>query len=191
MVQSNSSHLPRCTLSPLRGFTLQEMVVSLVISGILASGSFGIWRVAQDSKITVAANDLVSHLALARSEAIRHRTRAMMCPTNDNKSCAKAGNDYTSWHKGWLIYTDNNGNTQPDGGEIVRLHAGTSRGVVIRTSRYRNRVTYQPTGMAGGSTITFAVCDARDSALARYVIISIVGRARVARTTASNMKCDK
>jgi type IV fimbrial biogenesis protein FimT len=182
----------RCSLRPSSsslGFTLQEMLVTLCISGILAGGGMGMWRVVRQNTIIAAANNLVSHLALARSEAIGRNTRVVMCPTNDNQKCLKPSSDYTFWQAGWLIYADGNHNGKPDSIEIIRVHDGASGGIVIRSSRYRRRVTYQPLGTAGGSTITLAVCAAHDAALARYVIISIMGRARVAQNTNSSVKC--
>lgn len=171
------------------GFTLQEMLVVLCISGSLTGGGVGMWKAVQQNAVTAAANELVSHLALARSEAIRRNVRVTMCPTGDQKDCMKPDKDYAVWHQGWLVYADANGNGKPDAGEIVRLQTAASHGVVIRSSRARSRVTYQPIGMSGGSTITFAVCSARNPAAARYVIVSNTGRARVAQTTTSDIEC--
>lgn len=187
--RSIALRFPLRPLSRLRGFTLQEMLVSVLISGTLAGGGIGIWNVIRQNAITTTANDLVAHLALARSEAIQHNSRIVMCPTRDDKNCVTPGSDYTSWQEGWLVFADKNGNATPDRGEIVRVHAAASRGVVVRSSRYRRRVTYRPMGTAGGSTITFAVCNAHDPRLARYVIVAITGRARVAKTTTSSVKC--
>lgn len=175
--------------SSLLGFTLQEMLVALCISGSLAGGSVGMWRAVQQNAVTAAANELVSHLALARSEAVRRNVRVTICPTADQKDCLKPDKDYAFWHQGWLLYADANGNGKPDAGEIVRLQTAASHGIVIRSSRARSRVTYQPLGMSGGSTITLAVCAERNPALARYVVVSNTGRARVAQTTTSSVKC--
>lgn len=174
--------------SAVLGFTLQEMLVVLCISATLAGGGLGMWRAVQQNAVTAAANQLLSHLALARSEAIRRNIRITMCPTSDREECLKPDEE-THWQKGWLVYADGNGNGKPDAGEIVRLQTAVHRGIVIRSSRARSRVTYQPAGMAGGSTITFAVCSERDPATSRYVIVSNTGRARVALTTTSDIKC--
>ncbi|HEX9812138.1 MAG TPA: GspH/FimT family pseudopilin [Burkholderiales bacterium] len=188
MNRLGSNRFPR-PLAAFRGFTLQEMLVSLCISGTLVGGGAGMWNVFQQDAVTASANDLAAHLALARSESITTNEHLTLCPTDDQQSCLRPGDGFTDWHKGWLVYADKNHNGKPDGGEIVRVQGGVTRGIRIRSSRARSRVTYQPMGTAGGSTITFAVCGERDPSLARYVIVSNSGRARVAQTTTSNIKC--
>ena len=178
-------------LARVRGFTLQEMLVTLCISGTLAGGSVGMWKVVQQNAITAAANDLLTHLALARSEAITKNKRITICPTGDQQSCLSPGNAYTDWQSGWLVYADDNDNGSPDDREIVRVQSGPAQGIAIRSSRARSHITYQPSGMSGGSTITIAICSERDPSLARYVIVSNTGRPRVAQTTTSNVKCSK
>lgn len=179
----------RRPLAAVRGFTLQEMLVTLCISGTLVSGGAGMWNVVQQNAMTAAANDLVTHLALARTEAITKNKRITVCPTDDQQSCLKADGDYTNWQSGWMVYADENDNGKPDDGEIIRVQGEPTRGITIRSSRARTHVAYQPTGLSRGSTITMAICSERDPSLARYVIVSNTGRARVAQATTSDIKC--
>ncbi len=172
-----------------RGFTLQEMLVTLSISGSLATGGVAMWSTIQKNAVTAAANEIVAHLALARSEAIKRHTEVKLCPSRDHKTCLGPEGKHTPWQYGWLVYADENGNGEPEAGEIVRIHPGAPRDIVIRTSRARQAVTYQPIGTAGGSTITFAVCEARAATTPRYVIVSNSGRARVSAATNSAVKC--
>lgn len=165
------------------------MLVSLLISSSLALGGVSMWTVLQENALTVATNDLVTHLALARSEAVTRRGRVRVCPSADQSNCSKPDADYTFWQHGWLVYADENGDGKPQAAEIVRVHPGMSNHLVIRSSRARRSVTYQPIGTSGGSTLTFAVCSSRDPARARYVTVSNSGRARVSRTTTSAVKC--
>jgi type IV fimbrial biogenesis protein FimT len=172
-----------------RGFTIQETLISLCISGFLTVGGASTWDILQESTKTAAANDLVAHLALARSEAVKRHTRVKVCPSADQRNCADAGTDYTHWQNGWLVYADENHNGKPEADEILRVYAGTSRNLAIRTSRGREQVTYQPTGTSGGSNMTFAFCDSRGPKFARYVTINNGGRARVSRVSDSEVRC--
>lgn len=172
-----------------RGFTLQEMLVALGISGSLTAGGVAMWSVVRDGAMTAAANDIAAHLALARSEAIKRHVPVKLCPSRDQTQCSGSDGAYTFWQYGWLVYADENRNGRPEAGEILRVHAGASGNIVIRTSRARSTATYQPFGTSGGSTITFAVCDSRDAVPPRYVIVSNGGRARVSRATTSAVQC--
>lgn len=173
----------------MRGFTLQEALVCLLIGGTLITGGATVWGLLEDSAKTAAANDLVAHLSLARSEALKRQTRVNICASKDLSSCVDASADLASWHHGWVVYVDRNRNGKIDANEILRVHPAVNRRVVIHTSAARREIGYQPTGSAGGSTVTFALCDARGAKFARYVIVSNSGRARVARKSDSAVHC--
>lgn len=173
----------------MRGFTLQEALVSLLIGGTLVTGGSSLWGLLQESIKTAAANDLVTHLQLARSEAVKRQVRVNICASNDQSSCAVPSAGHASWHHGWVVYADVNRNGKLDADEILRVHSPLGRRLVIHTSAARHQIGYQPTGTSGGSTVTFALCDARGSKFARYVIVSNSGRARVARRSDGTVRC--
>ena len=171
------------------GFTLQELLVSLAVGGALVSGGAGLHAAVQDSRQTTVANELVTHLNLARSEAIKRHTRVSVCPTQDQSTCLAADGRYTFWQYGWLIYADENHNGEPEPAEIIRVQPPADARLVIRTSHGRPEITYQTTGTAGGSTATFAVCGANGAQGARYVTVSNTGRPKISRTTTSDVRC--
>lgn len=172
-----------------RGFTLQEMVVALCVGSVILAASVSIWSAVRRNTVIATANELLAQLTLARTVAIRRNVRVLVCPTQDRRSCLQPDGDFAFWQNGWLIYADNNGNAAPDDGEITRRQGAVLHGIVIRSTRSRRRVTYQPTGTSGGSTTTIAICDKDDPALARYIVISNGGRAHITRTTTSKVKC--
>lgn len=173
----------------IRGFTLQETLVCLLIGGTVIAAGASVWGLLEDSAKTAAANDLVAHLSLARSEALKRQTRVNICASKDLSSCADPSADLASWHDGWVVYVDRNRNGRIDADEILSVHSAVRRGLVIHTSAARHQIGYQPTGVSSGSTVTFALCDARGKKFARYVIVSNSGRARVARTSDSTVQC--
>lgn len=185
-----SSNIFRGSRSAARGFTIQELLVTIAIGGTITTGAASLSNTVHDTAMTSAANELVSHLNLARSTAVARHAEVAVCPSIDQTECASAGADHTWWHGGWLVYVDANNNGQADSGEVVRVQNGRIAGAVtIRSSRHRRQVTYRPSGTSGGSTITLAVCDARGAASARYVTVSNAGRARVSRATSSEVRC--
>ena len=169
-----------------RGFTLQELVVSLAIGGGVTAGATGLYTVVQEAKLSAATNEIVAHMNLARSEAITRGYEVAMC-ANDNAEC-KTRNGETSWQDGYRIYANTDGDNVLDDDEpILRVHDGHGADITVRSNR-GGKLTFKPEGVSPGSTITVAVCGARKEQ-ARYVIVQNGGRARVARQSNSNVRC--
>jgi len=162
-----------------RGFSLHDLLVTLGVSGGLSLGVSSMYPLVRDQQLVAEINQLVGHLSLARSEAIKRGQKAVACPSKDSKQC-DAPQDYAWWHHGLLVFIDANDNGRLDSGEpIVRTYSPTENTVRIKSSRSRPHIVYQPNGLASGTTATFTFCDAHGSAAPRYVIVSNTGRARV------------
>jgi type IV fimbrial biogenesis protein FimT len=85
---------------PPAGFTLVEMVITLLILGILVAVGLPTFSDATlGSRLSSTANNLVVSFYLARSEAIKRNTIVRVCPSTDGNSCASAA----SWQTGWII----------------------------------------------------------------------------------------
>jgi type IV fimbrial biogenesis protein FimT len=166
------------TSTPVRhqaGFTLLELLVTLSILLILAFGVVpGFMDMVDRNRITTSLNDFITYLHLSRSEAIKHRYRAVLCPSSDGKTCLKTGD----WHKGIMLFDDSNRNSRLDGSDrIIRFHKATP-GITITSSRYRRKIIYQANGMSGGTNATVTVCGQHGARHAMAVIISNTGRPR-------------
>lgn len=169
------------------GVTLLELMVVLAVSAILAVISIpGFVSLAHSSRLSTAANEMISSLHLARSEAIKRNSRAVMCISATGTSCADSG----GWHQGWLVFHDANNNAKLDVGETVvlarqALQTGLRATSIGSTARY---VSYAPSGgtkqISGawqGGTLT--LCNESGSLnSAREVIISSTGRPRTEKT---------
>ena len=97
-------------LRQLRGLTMIELMVTLsllVILTSLAAPSF-IQTIAS-TRVSSATNELLSTLALAKSEAIKRGSRMTVCPSTDGTSCT-AG---TNWANGWIVFNDTTRATNP------------------------------------------------------------------------------
>jgi len=81
------------------GFTLVELMITLVILVILASISYPSFRTAMRSnRLTTTNNEVIGLLSLARSEAIRNRHGGGVCGSSNGTSCDG------EWSKGMLAW---------------------------------------------------------------------------------------
>jgi len=160
-----------------RGFSLYELIIALGLAGGMSSAGASLYDVVHHHRVAAEVNQFLTHLSLARSEAIKRGETVTFCPSTDGQRCAEA-TDFSWWQRGALLFVDSNDNGRVDGAEtVLRVHTATER-VHIKSSRARERVLYQSNGSAGGHNITFTVCAGQ--ADARYVIVSNSGRARSA-----------
>ena len=102
------------------GVTLIELMVAIAVMAIvitLGIPAFADFLAA--NRMSAAANDVVSALHLARSEALKRQATVTMCasedPAADNPDCSAAATPAS----GWLIFSDDNANAAVDGGEII------------------------------------------------------------------------
>jgi type IV fimbrial biogenesis protein FimT len=131
---------------------------------------------------------LLVSLHLARSEAIKRNSRAVVCPSADGSHCAVDG----AWHLGWLVFHDANNNAaREDGEEIVHRRQALSTGLRVgstgSTARY---VSYESSGgtrqVSGAFQAgTLTLCSkSGDLDAARQIVISRTGRPRTVKLDA-------
>ena len=87
------------------GFSLIELMVTLAVAAILmaiATPSF--IALINGNRLTSTANELVSSLQLARSEALRRNTQVRVCRSESGNTCAAAG----QWSRWITLVVSNN-----------------------------------------------------------------------------------
>ncbi len=165
----------RCQL----GFSLVELITTLAVSSIvIAMGLPSMQQLMASQRMAASVNVLVSHLHLARSEAIKHGFHAVLCPSPDGEACIKS----MQWQQGFILFVDKNVNRKRDPGEkLLRQFQPGSRGQQIRitTTTGRRWIRYQSTGLALGSNVTVTFCDSGGFVEPKAVIISNTGRPRI------------
>lgn len=83
------------------GFTIFELLTTLaVVAIVLSVGVPSFVSLDRSSRIVSAANDLVSAMSIARSEAIRRGAAIGMCPSEDGGTCTD------TWASGWIVFAD-------------------------------------------------------------------------------------
>lgn len=162
---------------PARGFTLIELLVTLAVAAVLitiAVPNFQTFLVT--NRIAAQANDLITSLSFARSEAVKRAAPVSVCASTNGSSCPAATASSTSWTAGWLI-ADSAGSavrTQGALGGASTLAGGTN------TIRYNaaGRLSFPP------ATVTLTLCPPSPaSAPGRAIQVEPTGRARVSSVT--------
>ncbi len=86
-----------------RGFALIELLITIVVATILlAIGVPSFQEFSKNSRISGQSNNLVISIQVARNEAIKRGTGAVLCASTDQATCS--GND--DWSTGWIVFSD-------------------------------------------------------------------------------------
>jgi len=158
----------------LSGFTLIELMITIVIAGILlAVGVPSFNAFAANNRLTTQVNSFVTAVNFTRSEAIKRSSSVTICKSNTGTSCA--GN----WSDGWVVFDDINNNGAINAGDtIILVHGALQNDNTLISSA--NRISYSSQGLAPGFNNTFTLCDNRGATKAKAIITSNTGRVRLA-----------
>lgn len=116
---------------PDAGFSLVELMITLVVLGVvagMAAPSFS--NLINANRLTSAANEAVAALQVARMEAVRRNGNVVLCPSADGASCAG-----TDWRE-FIVFADEDGDNTVDAGtdEVIRTVAVTEGGIAVNAS---------------------------------------------------------
>lgn len=151
----------------IKGFTLIELlVVVAIISMTMAIGLPSFQSIIASTRLTSAANSMVSALQLARMEALKqHKTVVIRKKT-------------TGWQNGWSIFVDNqvtNNTIDVNEPVLVITTADAISSTISIQATYANYVAYTANGRVNtAGHITF--CSGTNY---RSIVIAPTGRIRV------------
>ena len=105
------------------GFTLWELLMTLLVAGILLGiGVPNVMEFQRNGAMTAAANNLVTAVLLARTEAIKQQAPVAWCLSDDplaaNPTCSP-GVIMNSTLRGFIVWVDENGNQDGNGARIL------------------------------------------------------------------------
>lgn len=166
-----------------RGFTLIEVMITLVIAAVVITiGVPGLTDFVASQRVRTVASDLVADMALARAEAIKESRQAIF---------ERVSGATNTWKDGWRICVDLNGNATCDNAEVRKVTTAVpGRSKICSTATdFDNRIFFRPDGRvvrasAPGANDGLKVSDdngdgASQNDRIRLVFLSISGRARM------------
>lgn len=167
------------------GFTLPELMITLIIAGILltlAVPSFN--ETIRNNRRAGLMSDFAGSLQTAKTEAVKRNGQVVMCVSADGEKCT----DTEGWEQGWLIYRDDDADETLDAADEPVLHVADAfpSGYDLRATagNMKKYVLFRGMGDVmgdGGNNAIFRLCgpDA-DAAKAKYISVTAVGLIRAA-----------
>lgn len=169
------------------GFTLIELLITVaMVAVVLAIGIPSFKSTIERNQLATMANEFMSALNIARSEAVKRGTAVAVCTSSDGVNCAGAA----GYERGWIIFVDNvvtNG-TRENTEELLKRSYALGGGYTLRGSLangINNFVRFQSSGQSSATgTGTFNLCKDNDSTKSRSIVIEYTGRTHVEKSAA-------
>lgn len=87
-----------------------ELLTVVSIVGILLGIGVPAFKyVSTSNRVSAEVNALLSDMQFARSEAVKEGQMVTVCPSTNQAQCDV---NSTTWQKGWIVFSDINGNQQ-------------------------------------------------------------------------------
>lgn len=157
------------------GATLVEAVSSLAIAVTLMSLAVpSMQQLLAQQRLTNAVNIMVGHIHYTRLEAVKRVSYVTLCPSINNQDCS---NDYLNWHKGVIIFVDDDEDGRRDNGEqILRVIHPFHSDINIYSTTGRRRIKFRPVGTAYGSNVTITLTSSTYNVHIKQLKLSNHGR---------------
>ena len=156
-----------------RGFTLIELIITVAIVVILLTvGVPSFQEMMRSNRAATHANEFLTALNFARSEAVKRGRNVSLCPSTDQATCTGG----TNWAAGWIVFFVNDDGDD----EVLRVWEALSGNPTFTGPP---TLGYQPTGeRVTGTEDPFNYALATHSQCVR---INAVGRPHIEKDAAS------
>ena len=152
------------------------MITVLLLAILLGVAAPGLRDTILNARLTGQANDFITDLSMARSEAVKRDIRSGVCASSNGTTCTN-----TAWDQGWIAFLDSDSDNAPDAAGILKVQPafGNTNLMTLEAPNAAVRtVIYLPSGVVlGGLTLAFDICDSRNQG--QRINISPTGRAVV------------
>jgi type IV fimbrial biogenesis protein FimT len=186
----------------LSGFTLLEFMFAIALLAVLVGlGVPGLTDFVRSSRMSGAANDIITDFAYARSEAVKRGVPVTLCKSQDGAAC---DDDDEDPFNRWIIFVDDadpgvveatDGNGVVDADEPILRERELHDTLTVTTQADHRRAIFLASGFPvpdGANVTRFVLCDSRGEAIgvggdsaARAIQVLPTGRASVFRDPAT------
>lgn len=109
-----------------KGFTLIELMVTVVVMAVVAAIAFPSFQnTIRSSRVATAHNELIGLVSLARSDAIRNNQGGGICGSSNGTACDG------QWARGMLAFSDSNGDGAFSTGEPVLRYSAVGTTMLV------------------------------------------------------------
>jgi type IV fimbrial biogenesis protein FimT len=159
------------------GFTIVELLITLTVATVLIALATSLFNnFIQQVRLTIATNELISAMNLARMEAIKRNGRVDLIAHENN------------WKNGWIISADN---------QLIFNHEGLHKDIEVDskfTSKSKTYIAYNGTGRtrtdANSYTAQSGSIRLSLGEYSRLIVVNFLGRVRVCNpATAAKGTC--
>jgi len=150
------------------GFTLLELMVVMAVLGVLLTTAVPSFKESMDrNAVTAAANNLLSSILLARSEAVKRETTVTVAKDS-------------TWRQ-WNVFIDTNSNHAHDAGETLLGEFSLNSGdlTVKGTGKLVSSLSFNSRGRTTESLDSGDKLIFTQGGQSRYVCFSAIGRPRI------------
>ncbi len=176
----------------MRGFTLIELMIVIVIAAVLAGlAAPSFQNIVDANRQATSVNEFMATLNAARQEALKAGRAVIVCRTNAPEASPPACAGGDGWEDGWFIFVDQDGGNDFDAAEpVVAARSALHPSLTLRgNGNIAADITFLASGEVPTSEAgTFTLC-AANSTSAREIVVSFQGRARSVKTTAAAAGC--
>ena len=181
---------PRGTcIGPARGaagFTIIELMIVMVILGALITiAAPSLRTMIVGNAVRSVTGDLLSDIAMSRSEASKRSQRVVLCASTNQNTCTGA----SSWALGWISFVDADNNGQRDtvgaNEPLLRVKEAAPTSVQVNTSPAGvSNIRFRSIGVIDAAkTITLCPAQTGSGANGRTITVNALGRVQTVTVT--------
>ena len=170
-------------MSGARGFTLLELMITIVIAVVLLTLAVpGMRSFLLASSRGDASTSLYGGLILARGEAITRNAQVSICQRDFSNTNAFPRCGSTGWTRGWIVYRDSNptdtGAKPFASSDVIGVGEPTDTSFVIATvPANTTSMQFDAAGRAVSAAVEFDLCKSGDASFeGRRILVELNGR---------------